>query len=309
MIKAGSLFYAIVISVIIAIVSSSFILFAYLSHIEFDNQSLQQRLNLNAQSGLNLLMSNQSLIEPGQSDVIDLFSTGEDSVFLKRKSWGAFEVIYASARFHGRTAERIAQVGFPRDSSNVYSIYLVDEGKPLGVCGKTKITGPVYLPKAGVERKYIEGESYNGAHLIFGEIKKSKNTLPPFNPELIQHIQQLLKEKRASDNDSVIQLNRAFKGDSIVNSFKNNTVVLKHHGIIKIENSLFEGNVIIASDTLIIVSPTTIMKNIVLVAPKIIFEKNFRGQLQAFASDSIIAKESVSFVYPSVPLFWAKMTP
>src|SRR3982751_1192426 len=105
MIKASSLFYAIVISIIIAIISSSFILFAYVSRIEFDNQELQQRLNLNVQSGLNLLLSKQLLIEPNQSKTIDLYGNGEDSVFLQRKLWGAFEVIYATAIFHGHTIQ------------------------------------------------------------------------------------------------------------------------------------------------------------------------------------------------------------
>ena len=300
MIKAGSLFYAIVISIIIAIVSSSFILFAYLSRIEFDNLQLQQRLNLNAESGLSLLMSQQSLVEPNQSKVIDLYSSGEDSVFLTRKLWGAFEVLISKAVFHQFESERIAQVGCPRDSSDLYCLYLVDEGKPLALCGNTKISGTAFLPKSGVERAYIEGQNFTGTRLINGEIKKSKSELPQVNPDLLEHVQQLMREKRSTDTDSVIELQRQLSGDSIHNSFKNNTLVLKHHGVLHIDNGTYSGNVIIISDTVIYVGSGSLLKDVILAAPKIFFAENFKGQLQAFASDSIIVGDHVSFNYPSV---------
>jgi hypothetical protein len=300
MIKASSLFYAIVISIIIAIVSSSLILFAYLNRIAFDNIQTQQHLDLNADSGLNLLMSQQSLVEPGQSTTIDLYSSGEDSVFLNRRFWGAFEVLVSKAIFHNRYVQRIAEVGCLTDSSNAYSIYLADEGKPLALCGKTLIKGTAFLPKSGVERAYIEGQNFTGKTLVEGPIKTSKNALPEFNPELIQYIQRLLKEKKISDTDSLIGIERPFSGDSIHNGFTNNSLVLSVSGPIKIQNGSYTGNVAIISDTLITVSATAILKDIILAAPKIIFEEGFKGNLQTFASDSIIVKKNVSFYYPSV---------
>lgn len=300
MIKAGSLFYAIVISIIIAIVSSSFILFAYTCRIEFDNQEIQERLNLNVQSGLNLLMSTQSVVQLNESKIIDLYGNNEDSVFLAKKLWGAFEVVLSAAFFHQQKQERVAQIGFPRDTTDLYSIYLLDEGKPLALCGKTKITGPVYLPKSGVQRAYIEGESYNDSKFIYGDTKISKNVLPEFNQELLKYIKQLLKEKKSSDTDSILLINRPFSGDSIFNSFKNSTLVLKYPGLINIQNATYSGNIIIISDTVIKVYPDAVLKDVILVAPKICFEDKFKGQLQAYASDSIIVKDEVSFAYPSV---------
>jgi hypothetical protein len=300
MIKASSLFYAIVISIIIAIVSSSLILFAYLNRIAFDNIQTQERLNLNADSGLNLLMSRQSLVELGQPKIIDLYAAGEDSVFLSRHSWGAFEVVISRAIFHNQAVERIAQVGSARDSSNLYSIYLADEGKPLALCGNTKIKGAAFLPKSGAERAYIEGQNFTGTELIEGVRKTSKNELPEFNPELIKHVEQLLKEKKISDNDSLLTIDRPFSGDSIINSFKNVPLVLSARGPIAIRNGVYSGNVVIISDTLITVDATAMLTDVILAAPKIIFEEGFKGNLQTFASDSIIVKKNVTFRYPSV---------
>lgn len=300
MIKASSLFYAIVISIIIAIVSSSFILFAYLNRIAFDNLQMQQQLNLNADSGLNLLMSRQSLVELDQSKIIDLYATGTDSVFLSRHLWGAFEIAVSKAIFHNRQIIRVAQVGTPMDSTNLYSIYLADEGRPLGLCGDTRIKGTAYLPKSGVELSYIEGQNYTGKKLVDGLIKTSKSELPKFNPELIEHVQHLLKEKRITPTDSLIKTERSFSGDSIYNSFKNNPLVFSNYGPIKIQNGTYSGNVAIFSDTVITVAANAILIDIILAAPKIIFEEGFKGNLQSFASDSIIVQKNVSFHYPSV---------
>ncbi len=300
MIKAASLFYAIVISIIIAIISSSLILFAYLHRIEFDNLQTQQRLNSNTNSGLNLLMAQQSLVEVGQQKIIDLYGMREDSVFLSRQLWGAFEILVSRAIFRNRQQEQVAFSGCPTDSSNLYCLYLADENKPLALCGNTKIKGTAFLPKAGVERAYIEGQNFIGSQLVTGAIKKSKNELPVFNPLLLKNMQHLLEEKRLNDTDSLLQITRPFSGDSIHNSFKNNTLILSKNGPVRIENGTYSGNIIITSDTVIVVASSAILKDIILAAPKIIIEESFIGYLQIFATDSIIVKKNVSFHYPSV---------
>lgn len=300
MIKASSLFYAVVISIIIAIVSSSFILFAYLYRIESDQLGISERLQLNAESGLNLLLSQQSLLSLNDSKILDLYGNNEDSVFLNRKPWGAFEVMISRAVFHGQISERIAQAGWVTDSLQQFSLYLADEGKPLAVCGNTAIRGNAYLPKSGVERAYIESQAYMGSKLIYGNIYKSKSEVPEFNSLLIKYIQTLLKDKTGSETDSLIQLQRPLSNDSLGNSFKNSTVILYSKDVIKMENSTFSGNIVIASDTLITVSETAVLNDIILIAPKIILQKEFKGQIQAFASDSILVEEHVFLRYPSV---------
>lgn len=300
MIKASSLFYAVVISIVIAIVSSSFILFAYLYRFESDQLSVLDRIQLNAESGLNLLLSQQSLVGLNDSKILDLYGENEDSVFLSRKPWGAFEVMISTANFHGQTSERIAQAGWVMDSTQQFSIYLADEGKPLDICGKTLIHGDAFLPKAGVERSYIEGQSYTGREMIYGKTHKSKSEVPELNLSLIEYIRTLLKEKKGNGTDSLISLQRPIANDSISNSFKNNTVILHSYGVIKMYSGVFSGNIVIASDTLITVSENTLLNNIILIAPKIVLEKQFKGQIQAFASDSIIVEDNVSLHYPSV---------
>ncbi|MGQ0827043.1 MAG: hypothetical protein ACT4ON_01485 [Bacteroidota bacterium] len=299
-IKAGSLFYAIVISIIIAIVSSSLILFAYLSNIEFQNFEIQQRLNVNAGSGLNLLMSQQSLVELNKQKNLDLYNTGEDSVLLIRRSWGAYEVVVSKATFKNFHVIQIAQVGYYPDSNNLYSLYLVDQDKPLALCGKTKIKGTAFLPKAGVKRAYIEGQNFTGAVMIEGQTKQSEKTLPKFNKALIENLQSLLLKKIISEKDSVIIIEKDLSGDSLINSFMDTPLVLTSTNAIKISDGIYSGHIVIVSDKQITVSASAVIKDVILAAPKIIIEKEFKGNLQAFASDSIIVNKDVSLYYPSV---------
>lgn len=299
MIKASSLFYAIVISLLIAIVSSSLILFSYLSTIQFDNFKMSERLKLNVDSGINLLLAKQNIVELNQEKKIDLYGTGEDEVFLSRKTWGAYEVIISKAAFKNDLVLKIAQIGYAIDSSKNYSLYLKDEDKPLAVCGKTKIRGTTYLPKAGVKRAYIEGQNFTGDKLIDGLIKQSKKTLPEFNKELNSVIESYISKKAISEKDSLVFIERDIVGDTLENSFLNKTVVFDSENAIKISNSFLKGNLIVTSAKQITISKDASLNNIILIAPKIIFEKEFKGNLQAFSTDSIIVKENVNLKYPS----------
>lgn len=300
MIKAGSLFYAIVISLIIAIVSSSLILFAYLTRIQFENFEIHQQLNLNADSGLNLLLSKQSLIELNQQKTIDLFKKGNDNVELSRKSWGAYEILISKAVFKNKEVTRIAQVGFYPDSTHLYSLYLTDEDKPLALCGNTLIKGTAYLPKAGVKRAYIEGQSFTGNTLIDGQIKQSEKTLPKFNKDLVDNIQTAFLKKTITANDSIISIVSELAMDTINNSFQNNTLVFISSLPLRISSGIYSGNIAIISDKQITISSNAVLKDVMVFAPKIIIEKEFSGTLQAFASDSIIINKNVTLRYPSI---------
>lgn len=298
--KASSLFYAIVISVIIAIVSSSFILFAYISHIDFETFQMNKRIHLNARSGLNLLLSEQSLVEPGQTVNIDLYGTGDDSVTLSRKRWGIYEVHSSQARFKNNVANQMVLSGYLPDTNKLFSLYVSDNDKPIALCGNTKIKGTAYLPKAGVKRAYIEGQSYTGTEMIYGNIKESKSSAPKYNEQAVKNIQQLLAGVLNPEHDSIIAISKDLSGDSIQNSFANKTLVFTSSNPITISNGVYEGNIIIASARQIKVSATAQLKDVILLAPKIIFEKDVKGALQAFAGDSIIVNKNVSLHYPSV---------
>jgi len=311
MIKASSLLFTLVISLLIAIVSSSLILFAYIARTQFQNYEINQQLNLNADSGLNLLLSRQSLVDINQQKNIDLYGRGEDSVELIRKTWGAYEIAVSRTHFKNTKVKRIAQVGYHPDSSHLYSMYIPDHNKPIALCGKTIIKGKAFLPKAGVKRTYIEGQSFEGDNLINGTIKKSESTLPEFNKDLIKNIDTVFSTQIFSNDDSVMNIANQLADDTLKNSFLNRTLVLKSAGPIEISGGIYSGNIVIISQTQITISSSTAsIENVILFAPRIIIENEFKGNLQAFASDSIFISNNVSLQYPSVlGLFQNKKSP
>jgi hypothetical protein len=301
MIKAASLFYVIVISLLIAIVSSSIILYAYLSRTEFEDFKIDQRLHLNVSSGLQLLMSSQSVIDENTSKTFHLFDNKtNDSLMLSRKWWGAYEILISRAFLKKKVVEQVAEVGYYADTTNSYSLYIADEDKPLALCGKSVIKGIVYLPKAGVKRAYIEGQSFIGDRLIDGQIRVSNKKLPSFNKNLFTHIETLFLSKSITDKDSIMSIDNELSLDTLVNSFKNIPIIISSNMPLKILNGFFSGNILIVSDKQITINSKVNLKDIILCAPKITFEAGFKGNLQAFASDSILLNTNVILTYPSV---------
>ena len=134
MLRAGALFYAIVISLILALVSSSLVMYGYLNRYRNLQYDLITRLHDNANSGIQLLMSDQDIVDRDDEKQIDLFDLGRDSVLLKRKSWGVFKVITATATSKNQLASKSALMGYSLNDSST-ALFLADNNKPLSICG------------------------------------------------------------------------------------------------------------------------------------------------------------------------------
>jgi hypothetical protein len=295
MLKASTLFYSVIISLVIAVISGSVILLSSLSTLAFHKSLSAEELETNTVSGLNLLLSKQSVINEGEEKMIDLYGNGNDSVFLSRKFWGAFEVSISKAIRNGQQVLKVAETGFIPDSTDNYCLYIPDMDKPIAVCGNTKLKGTSYLPKVGVKRAYIEGQNYNGSSLVYGEIKNSSRTLPEFNKKLIERVKNLANSEAL---ESVNSSNEG-DGDLIKNSFLDPTLVISDKSIIRIQNK-YSGNISFVSRTQVIIEAEAELNDVIIFAPKVLIKKGFKGNIQVFATDSIIVQENVVLNYPSV---------
>ncbi len=90
--KAGALLYSLSIALLIGLLSSSLILFAFFSRTAIQQNSDIERLQLNTNSAMQLLLAVPDKVPFGNSTEIDLFGEGKDKVILQRKHWGAFEI-------------------------------------------------------------------------------------------------------------------------------------------------------------------------------------------------------------------------
>ncbi|MFI5219203.1 MAG: hypothetical protein ACHQNT_06910 [Bacteroidia bacterium] len=299
MVKAGALFYAIAVSLLIAMVSSAFIFYSLIQSLRFASNNISERLLLNANSGINILMSENGFIPMNKKTTLDLFNDGTDSVTLERKDWGGFE-IFSSVAFSGNNRiGKTALIGYDYFDSKETALYLCDLGKPLSLCGKTLIKGTCFLPKSGVKRAYIEGQNFTGDKLIDGTIKLSTSQLPPVNKELINRLKDIFIAQ-AGETDSIVNFEESEIPDTITRSFSESTLFIYSKENMLLSGKNLSGNILLYSKKNIRVESNNEMHDVLLFASSVSFEENFTGTVQAFASDSIIVKSSCRIKYPSV---------
>ena len=296
MLRAGALFYAIVISLILALVSSSLVMYGYLNRYRNLQYDLITRLHDNANSGIQLLMSDQDIVDRDDEKQIDLFDLGRDSVLLKRKSWGVFKVITATATSKNQLASKSALMGYSLNDRST-ALYLADNNKPLSICGSVKIVGTAYLPKAGTKRAYIEGKTFTGRSLVDGTVLRSKRSVPRMNKEVLRTVTQYINGSisfgRPITMDELGQ-------DTLSQSFADETIIWQVSGSISLSEITLIGNIMVMSSTSIFVSKSTRLKDVIIAAPLIEIEAGFAGTLQAFSSEELIVGENVELFYPTV---------
>jgi cytoskeletal protein CcmA (bactofilin family) len=278
----------------VALISGALISLAHLQRVQFDDNVHRQEILRNTNSAFQYILAQEKELE----QTFDLFGNGRDSVLVKKINWGLFDVLYAQAFRHTLTQKyqhsKVALMGSAIQDQQKSALYLIDNFRPLSLVGKTRIEGTAYLPKAGVKRGYINGLSYFGDKLIYGEQKRSNRSLPPINQERIQQLKNIAIQNKGISNIS----------DSITQSFGQPTLEI-YSPTVYLKNQILKGNIIIRSDSIIYVGKAAKLENVLLFAPNIIFESGFEGSVQAFATNSILLQEQSKLTYPSVILLTA----
>jgi len=288
-IKASAIQYALVLIVVMALLLGGLVLFSGATRKIQTQFQLQEEVRFNAYSGIEYGKAFANELSFNKPTQIILFERGIDSVEVTKKTWGAYQVIVSKAFHRSTRSEAVAMIGHLSEN-NQPSLYLADLGNPLGLCGKTKISGQCELPKRGVKRTYIAGQNYIGDKLIYGTTTTSKAQLPEVNQTLLNQIHlPVLVTKRNWESE-----------DSIVNSFVNEPLYYYESGSISIDANYIQGQVIIESDDSIFVSRLAQLDQVILKSPVVYFESGFEGSVQVFASHKITLEEDVTLLYPSV---------
>jgi cytoskeletal protein CcmA (bactofilin family) len=117
--------------------------------------------------------------------------------------------------------------------------------------------------------------------------------LPKINQQILKGLFVYLKSYRAA-NDINLSLH-----PSTSNSFEKKTKGFFSSRKISLEDCSVTGNVIIQSDTLIIVKKSAHLKDIILIAPAVVIEDYCTGNFQVIASKSIRMGKMCKLSYPS----------
>lgn len=293
-VKGGALLYSLFVITVVGALTSIVISISYFSTIHSIKFREKSSVLRNTQSGMELLLSEFPIVEINREITLDLYGDECDSVTLKRLNWGLFEVVSSKAFRKNKTAIKVALVGQKFEEET--ALYLADRNKPLSLAGKTVVKGKIFLPKKGVKRAYIEGTTYQGDKLLYGTSQTSTKSLPELNKEINKSMTARLGDVTL-ETDSMVPY-ELFE-DSIVQSFTDKTILAYSSSVIVLENKTCIGNVVIKSSKGIVVRTNSILENTLLYAPYIVFENNFTGTVQAFATDSVLVGHHVDLEYPS----------
>ncbi len=295
---AGILSLSLVISVVIAAIGSSMLVVHYYFGLKAVDYQAENKLSQNLQSGWTVLLSQFPVSAYDQEEHLDLYGEEQDSVGLLKKHWGIYDIGIVSA-YHGKhIKQQMAIIGSKRDSIGTLALYLSDEQRPLSLVGNTWINGNAMIPKAGVKSAYIDRRGYQKEKLIDGQTSFSRHELPSVNQDKIAYIASLLTGDEPITGNLGYDYDQSFTEPTLVLGSSESVWLKKHYA----------GNIMIRSKEQIIVSSKASLKDILLIAPKIIIQKGFKGNLQAIASDTIILESNVRLNYPSALVLLSENT-
>lgn len=258
----------------------------------------EQRVLNNLQSGKTILTASDKTIE---QQSMDLFDKEMDSITIEKYWWGLFQVgtVEAFKTFSNRSLNyrKALFYGSSLKEEQKAALYLKDIDQPLAVAGKTKIKGNVFIPRAGAKRAYINGEGFLGTQLFEGKQKQSKRYIPkinetPFLPMIDYFVNGFPK------SNTVLQ-------DTLRQPFYKETKIIRNE-IIYLDQQYLEGRILVIADSLVYIGANVHLENIIVIAPYILIDKGFKGQLQAFASKFIRIGENVNLSYPSIAMVLKK---
>lgn len=298
-IKAGSLQFSILVSIVIAVVISAFVLLSYTQQ----KFSKQIEFAENAISISNEAFNYLKKQNIPYNDSIDYDLEGAGSFVLHKTHWGIYDKVSSTGMHTTFKNHKIALMGGETPVKSRVAIHLDETNTPLVVVGDTRIIGNVILPEKGIKTGSIGGNSYKNNYLVNGVISTSEKKRPRIERDKKLYLEQLVKKGNIPSQDSLFI---TADSDIISSTFTTAPKWLYRKGIITINEQEIKNNIIVKSDTLIRVTAFAKAENILLVAPHIIIDNNVKANLQIIASKSITIEENVTLKYPSALVLLSK---
>ncbi|AWI25279.1 hypothetical protein [Flavobacterium pallidum] len=290
---SGALQFAVLTGLVVALLLTALITLQN-THTFFINQSEASVENITlSNSGISFLLTQTKNI----TDTIQLpqLSGKNHKVQVHLSKWGIFEKASSKASHRKKNFMRVALLGTQITRQKRPALYLEDNLKPLIVVGHTILQGTIFLPGQGIKPGYIAGESFNGVQLFQGNSKTSAKELPDFRKNYRQDLTRMMNDVRYNQTNLSIETART----KIVNSFSLPTKTIYSKGEIALANTYMVGNIVIKSETSIIVKKNTVLKDVILMAPTIAIEDEVTGNFQAFSDHRITVGKNCTLAYPS----------
>ncbi|MFH0896228.1 MAG: hypothetical protein V2A54_17480 [Bacteroidota bacterium] len=298
-ISGYALLYAVFVMAIVAVFCTSVIMASYYRKQIFIQYEKEFQLQLDVLSGINIYLANNKVFDNSGIQTINLSTdNNERIVCVETKPWGVYSLVTAEAEWKNIKKRKVVLTAYdPIQSENV-ALYLADHDRALTVCGNTRISGTAYLPETGIERGYIEGQNYLNEKLLYGTRKKSNKSVPDAE-DFAKFIQKQMNPT-SDEIAKMIVLDYSFLAkDTVIRAFYDSTLILYSESTIRLNKKLLKGNIVVFSKKGIEISKDAKLNDVLLCAPFIKIEKEFAGNIQAIARDSIRVEKECSLRFPS----------
>lgn len=231
------------------------------------------------------ILHGAEISEPG---TYQLYHPSGDTSRIQLKPWGMLNSTVVKTFNKGKTIHREALTMQQTDAA-FPCLYMPDSKRKIALAGETRLEGKVYASERSLMRANIRNKPLKSEKLVYGKLYKSERHLPPLNKTVRDFaVRDLLK---GSATIETLPEDSAF-------SFGNKTTVFKSARPIEVSSRL-KGNIVIQSFDQIFIRSNAKLEYVILLAPKVVFEKGFKGKVQVIASEQILCEEEVQLDYPS----------
>ena len=284
--KASALQFAILVSVIIALMLASFLTLTKTQRFFEVQSDIFLSVITASREGVNYSLQKQIEISDSLALEIDNIPTT-----IKKAYWGSYELISAESKLKTKLFVSKALIGTSAKKNKI-ALQFGNTDLPLVLVGDTKIVGDVKVSSKGVKSGVIAGTYFNGDMLIEGNILTNSFGLPKLSEGFSDYLENALAFIPVS-KDVVFD-----SEDIYTNSFLEPTAYRYSKNKIMLTQEL-TGNIIIKSEDEIIINKYAKLQDVLVIAPKVTIEEGFSDNIHIIASEEIIIEENVALIYPS----------
>lgn len=292
-ISGAVMLYALFISIMMLIITS--LILGLSSMNSRYNQDVVQKHQCrnNVTNALILAMARPDIFPVGETTSFSLFGSTCDSVSISHQYWGLFEILTASSSYLSSKQSKTVFVTNFWDETELPSLCISTSQLRCKVGGATIIEGQCQIPSSRFDITTLDNIPFTG------HIPEQQSIGGPIRiTELPDYLTRLTFENILQNLPVGCEIQSGPPADEFV-SFDRITQVSHINGNISIDKGDIAGNQIIICDGIVHVAAEAKLEDIIIIAHSVLFDDDFKGNLQVFARDSIITGRACRFNYPS----------
>ncbi|MEN8817275.1 MAG: hypothetical protein ABF274_10475 [Nonlabens sp.] len=279
-IKAQSLIQTIYLCVVLLLLVGSLFLLSDLKgkllyHYEGLNDHIYQHLKL----------KDFFLNGDGDFDKIgeSFYSQIELDAITKEKKWGIYSIFQLSTSKRSFQDQLDSSWKIKSKPSGIHILRTIDKGVALKYKGKVVLNGSLMISEKSFSYNKLQAVVGSASQLnLKGSFFKAQLSLPILKDQfVVPDVDEEFRFRESEINTNII-----------TNSFKKPTIEITLERKL-IDDFEISGNVIIKSSDIIKIASTAKMNNCLIVAPRVILEKGFKGSVQILASEFIKIEDDV----------------